>query len=407
MKILHVNKFFDLNGGAEVYMHELMRVQREAGHDVHVLSTRSPANLSSKDAPRFVARHEMGHSEGPTKDIIKAAAFFWNREAKRAMEEAIRDVKPDVIHLHNIYHHLSSSILSPIRKAGIPCVQTLHDLKLACPNYKMYTEGSPCERCKGGRYLEAVKHRCLSSGFLPNMLAAAEMGFTKVKQSYERTVHTFICPSDFMAEKMIEWGEPASKFTVVHSPVPSMDARAVRGGGYLLSVGRLSPEKGYEQLVHAARSAPDVTIKIAGTGPEEDRLRSYIDAHRMTNVELVGFKRGNDLVELYRNAEAYIACPIGYENLPLAVLDALGYGLPVLATRIGGLPEMVKDGESGFLVARGDTDAWHATLKRFSVLSSEEKTTMADASFAHGRDAFPDWSAHEAMIRGIYEGAVT
>jgi glycosyltransferase involved in cell wall biosynthesis len=405
MKILHVNKFFDLHGGAEVYMHELMRAQERAGHEVHAFSTRSPKNLPSTDASRFVTRHEMGRFEGPFADAVKAMDYLWNREAKRAMEHALRELAPDVIHLHNIYHHLSTSILAPIRRQRVACVQTLHDLKLACPNYKMYTEGAPCERCKGGRYTQAIVHRCMGSRLLPNVLAAVEMGYAKAMQSYERTVHTFICPSDFMAERMVSWGEPASKFLVARSPAPRHE-RASRGGGYLLAVGRLSPEKGYEELLHAARSVPEVHIRIAGIGPEEDRLRSYLRSENMKHVELVGFKRGAELIDLYLNADGFIASPVGYENAPLAVLDALGYGLPILATRIGGLPEMVEEGVSGYLVERANVDAWAATLKQFASLSSEARDAMADASYRLGRDRFPDWALHEQMISDVYETAI-
>lgn len=404
MRILHVNKFFDLHGGAEVYMHELMRRQREAGHDVHAFSTRSPSNLPSNDAGRFVTRYDLSKSNGPATDVKIAANFLWNREAKRAMGEALRDLKPDIVHIHNIYHHLSSSILSSIRKAGIPCVQTLHDLKLACPNYKMYTEGSLCERCKGGRYFEAVKHKCLSQSFLPNMLAAAEMGFTKVRQSYERTVSTFICPSTFMASKMIEWGEPAAKFTVARMAV-ERKPRAERGGGYLLAVGRLAPDKGYEPLIRAAAHVPSLKIKIAGTGPLEDHLRELMRTSDVGNIELVGFKRGADLDALYRGAEAFIACPIGYENAPLTVLDALGYGLPILATKIGGLPEMVEDEKNGYLVEHGSQDAWATTLKRFADLSEDSRTKMTTASIRLADERFPDWAGHLSQLARIYEAA--
>lgn len=406
MKILHVNKFFDLRGGADIYLQDLMRHQSEFGFEVHALSTRSPGNLPSRDASRFVTRYDLSKSDGAITDVKKAMNYLWNFEAKRAMEQSIREIKPDVIHLHNIYHHLSTSILSPIRRARIPCVQTLHDLKLACPNYRMYTEGALCERCKGGRYFEAVKHRCVSNSFLPNMLAALEMGMAKARQSYERTVHTFICPSQFMADKMIEWGEPASKFETILMPVTVPVAEATRGGGYLLAVGRLSPEKGYDQLVRAVSKVPNVKIKIAGIGPEEDRLKSVMRSLGVTNVELVGFKRGADLEKLYREAEGFIACPIGYENSPLSVLDALAYGLPILATRIGGLPEMVKDFHNGFLVEIGNTDAWTATLKRFVALTPEARSQMALASRERALNMYPDWKKHTGMVGHAYERAL-
>ncbi|MFH1078426.1 MAG: glycosyltransferase [Patescibacteria group bacterium] len=404
MKILHVNKFFDLNGGAEVYMHELMRAQADAGHEVHAFSTRSPKNLPSKDASRFVTRRDLSIREGAAKDVSKAAAFLWNREARHAMETALDDIQPDVVHLHNIYHHLSTSILAPIRKSGVPCVQTLHDLKLACPNYRMATEGALCERCKGGRYWEAVTHRCLFPSFAPNALAAFEMGFTKARQSYERTVRTFICPSRFMADKMAEWGEPASKMTVVRMPVTRRE-RAMRGGGYLLAVGRLSPEKGYEELMLAAGRVPGIRIKIAGIGPLEERLRDMMRREHIENVELVGFRRGEDLASLYREAEAFIACPIGYENAPLSVMDALGYGLPILATDIGGLPEMVTDGVNGYLIPHGNRDVWVATLKRFSALTDEARDRMASESTHLVEERFPTADRHLEQILSVYRGS--
>ncbi len=401
MKILHVNKFFDLTGGAEIYVHGLMKMQRESGDEVYAFSTRSPSNLPSKDAFRFVKRYDLSRSDGASTDARKAMNFLWNREALRAMEQTLDEVKPDIVHLHNIYHHLSSSILAPIRKRKIPCVQTLHDLKLACPNYRMYTEGALCERCKGGRYFEAVKHRCIWPSLLPNMLAALEMGMTKARQSYEKTVRTFICPSQFMADKMVEWGEPKSKFAVARSPVVRKEP-APRGGGYLLAVGRLSLEKGYEELIRAASRAPGVRIKIAGIGPLESRLRSQI-SETGAAVDLVGFKRGEELEDLYRNAEAFIACPIGYENAPLTVLDALGYGLPILASRIGGLPEMVDDGKNGYLVERGSVDAWTHALKRFGETRDPQREEMARQSVALADKSFPDWSGHVGEIRNIYE----
>jgi len=243
MKILHVNKFFDLRDGTDIYVHSLMERQARMGHEVHVLSTRAPSNVNTPDSRLFVERFDYGRREGALKDARKALAFVWNREARRAMRRAIQEFRPDVVHLHNIYHHLSTSILAEIRAAHLPCVQTLHDYKLACPNYKMFTEGAVCERCKGGHYFETIRHHCLWPSFAANALAACEMGLTKACQSYERTVRLFLCPSQFMADKMAAWGEPSPKLRVIPNPVEPALRMAMRDGNYILYAGRLSPEK--------------------------------------------------------------------------------------------------------------------------------------------------------------------
>jgi glycosyltransferase involved in cell wall biosynthesis len=178
---------------------------------------------------------------------------------------------------------------------------------------------------------------------------------------------------------------------------------ARRDGGYLLAVGRLSPEKGYEDLIRVAGRVPEVRLRIAGIGPVEDRMREAMRSEKVENVELVGYKRGADLAALYDGAAAFIASPVGYENAPLTVLDALGYGLPVLATDIGGLPEMVKDGANGYLIPHGSRDAWITALKRFASLSEDARSRMAEQS-RRIAESFPDWDRHVDLIRQVYEG---
>jgi glycosyltransferase involved in cell wall biosynthesis len=334
-------------------------------------------------------------------DIKKSAAFIWNTEAKRAMEQTIRDVRPDIIHLHNIYHHLSASILAPIRAARIPCVQTLHDYKLACPNYKMFTEGSPCERCKGGKYMEAVKHHCLTAGTAGNVLAAFEMGMTKAMQSYERTVRTFICPTQFMADKMIAWGEPPSKFTVVPNPADVSATPSLRDGGYVLAAGRLSQEKGLDVLIRAAAQVPDVHVRIAGIGPEEARLKSLAEELGARNVTFLGFLRGVELAEQRVHADAFAVPSVWYENAPLAVLEAMGEGLPVVASRIGGLPELVVDGENGILVEPGNVNEWARALKSIAACPKEVSDGMAAESRRRIETVFA-WDAHLSRLEEIY-----
>ncbi len=401
MRILYVNKFFDLHGGAEVYVHRLIKKQIAAGHEVHVFSTQSQKNQPSLDAARFVKRFDYSRSEGALRDAHKAVAFLWNREAKRAMTETLRDLRPDVIHLHNIYHHLSTSILAPIRQSRIPCVQTLHDYKLACPNYKMFTEGSVCERCKGRNYFESVVHQCLFPSTAANMLAAVEMGMTKLAQSYERTVKIFIAPSQFLADKMVAWGEPSSKFEVIPNPVDIPEVSASRDGNFLLAVGRLSIEKGFDTLIRAAARVPDVRIKIAGIGPEESRLKQLVKTLNAKNIEFVGFLRHDDLGEMRRRAMGLVVPSVWYENAPLAVLEALADGLPVIASRIGGLPELVEDGNNGFLFDAQSPEALAIAMKRFVTGDGCNPSAMAASSRHRAKERYT-WSMHMAALEALY-----
>ena len=404
MIILHVNKFFDFNGGAEVYMHGLMRYQEALGHEVHAFSTQSIKNLPSKDERFFVKRFDLSKREGLVTQAQIAANYLWNLEAQKAFGAMLDELKPDVIHLHNIYHHISTSILAEIRKRRIACVQTLHDYKLACPNYKMFTQGSVCERCKGGNYQEAIKNKCLSTSLAPNILAAAEMVMTKTVQSYERTVSVFLCPSQFMREKMIDWGEPSGKMRLARNPTDEIVEPAVRGGGYLLYIGRLSQEKGLESFLEAACLFPSVPVKLAGRGPLEPVLRAIVEKHGAKHIEFLGFVSPEDLVAIRHRAEALVLPTLMYENCSGAILEALASGLPCLVTRVGGNPELVEEGKEGFLVRPGDIEDWTRVLHRFMATPREVRDAMGQS----GRQkiqARHRWDQHALEVVEAYRDA--
>lgn len=403
MRILHVNKFFDRHGGAEVYLHGLMEHERHAGHEVHIFSTKSVGNLSSADAKYFVTRYDFDRREGAIKDFRKTVNFIWNAEARRSLARQIADVKPDVMHLHNIYHHLSSSVLEPIRAANIPCVMTLHDYKLANPVYGMFDRHGVCEHAKGRKYFEIVKRRCLTPDVFGNALAAFEMWMTKRDRRYERTVQKFLCPSKFMRAKMIEWGEPADQLMHLPNPIEVPADRARRGGGYLLYAGRLSFEKGLETLVEAASRVPSMHIKIAGRGPEERFLRRLIAEHHVANVELLGFIEPEDLAVLRDRAEAVLLPSVSYENASTSLLEGMAAGLPCIASDIGGNPELVEDGVDGLLVKPNNVNEWTRALERFVSLSDEARRIMGE----RGREkilAEHTWEEHLKRVMECYRG---
>ncbi|MFZ6015889.1 MAG: glycosyltransferase [Patescibacteria group bacterium] len=403
MKILQINKFFDLRGGAEVYMHSLISHLEKNGHELHAFATRSDKNLPSKDKSYFIKRNHYDKLEGPLTDIAKAKSFIWNSEASRSLEHQINEVKPDVIHLHNVYHHLSSSILAVILKHKIPCVQTLHDYKLACPNYKMFTQGSVCERCKGGKYYNAVLHQCLFSGYLPNILGAVEMSLTKLQQSYEKTVHAFICPSLFMKNKMQEWGEPPSKLTYIPNPTEiPMEVSGNRSSGPYVFIGRLYPEKGIEVLIRAVARISNIRLSIIGEGPEKFRLQSLANKIAPNRIHFLGFQSGEALKSLRQSARALCVPSIWYENAPLTVLEAMSEGIPVIASDIGGIPEMIQDGVTGFLALPNNIESWIDAINQMEAFSKNQRLDMGDSAREVARQKF-SWESHMRQIEKLYE----
>jgi glycosyltransferase involved in cell wall biosynthesis len=401
MKILHVNKFFNLRGGAEFYLHQLMAHQKKLGHEVHVFATRSEKESGLEDEKYFVKRHAYDKTEGPLKDLEKASDFIWNVEASKSFARMLADIKPDVIHLHNIYHHLSTSLLAVIRESKIPCVQTLHDYKLACPNYKMFTEGKACERCKGGHYSQAIRHDCLN-GFLFDLLAVGEMEMTKFRQSYERTVRTFICPSNFMKNKMAEWGEPPSKLRHLANPVEIPEKiSSERGIGPYVYIGRLSQEKGVEIIIRAFARVPGAELLVIGQGPEELNLQRLAGELSASNIKFLGFQTGEALLNYRSKAKALIMPTLMYENSSLAILEALAYGVPAIGSDIGGIPEMIKDGVNGFLVQSGKVDAWIESIEQMDSFDLPQRLEMGDA----GREiALKNhaWENHLKQLDDIY-----
>jgi glycosyltransferase involved in cell wall biosynthesis len=280
-------------------------------------------------------------------------------------------------------------------------VQTLHDYKLACPNYAMFTQGKACERCKGGHYCQAIRHNCLK-GFWPSALAATEMSLTKFDQAYERTVAAFICPSRFMQDKMRDWGEPPGK--LIHIPNPTDWPEQVahdRDTGPYVYIGRLSREKSVETLIKAAASLPEIEMSIIGDGPERQRLERLAYELAPHSVRFLGFESGEVLARHRRQARAMLLPTISYENSPLTVLEALAQGVPVIASNIGGIPELVKDGLSGLLVEPGNVDAWIDAFKQMQGFSSAQRLGMGDA----GREAVKRdhaWTNHLEKLQKVY-----
>jgi glycosyltransferase involved in cell wall biosynthesis len=288
--------------------------------------------------------------------------MLYSRSAEIGIEAVVKDFQPEVVHLHNIYHQLSPSVLRPLARAGIPSVMTLHDYKLACPTYQFLDHGKLCEACLGGRFYHAATHRCKDGSLAASLLATIESYAHGITHAYS-PVHLFIAPSRFLEAKMKEAGVFPDRMRLVNHFVDSAPiSTKTQAGGPFVFAGRLSPEKGVDVLIKAAALLPGVIVDVLGDGPSRAELEQLATDVAPGRVRFRGRVDKAAVHEAMRSATAVVVPSRWHENQPMTILEAFACGVPVLGTDLGGIPELVSDGENGFTVGPDDPAALAARM---------------------------------------------
>lgn len=381
-RLLNVNSYHYPRGGADNVYFRHAEMMASEGWENAFFAMHHPENLPSEWSEWFADELQLGHEYSVARKAVMATKVIWSFEAQRKLRGLLRAFRPDVAHLHNIYHHLSPSILPEFHAAGVPVVMTAHDLKLACPSNKMFNATGVCERCKGGNYLNVVRHACVQGSRAASAIVAVEAWTHRFLRSYARHLDRIVVPSRFFLEKFVEWGWARERF--VHIP-NWVDTDGVAcdpsPGAYFLYFGRLSGEKGIETAVRAAAAA-GVPLVVAGDGPLRPALERLV-AEAGADVRFLGFQRGEALAAHVRGSRAVLVPSECYENAPLALIEAYAAGKPVIGSRLGGIPELVDEDRTGWLFGAGDVDALAALLRRVRALPDETVRTMGAA--ARGR----------------------
>ncbi len=350
-----INKFFYRKGGSEAYMFDLMNLLKNNGHEIIEFSMKDEKNEPSEFADYFINHISFNKREGLWRDLKKALHLLYSFEAKKKLESLIKKEKPDIAHLHNFNFQLTPLILAVLKKHNIPVIWTMHDYHLICPNYKLFTQGAVCERCKVNKFYNCFKYKCIKNNSAMSFLAMLEMYLHKlILKSYDK-IDLFISPSKFLADKVKEWGIKPEKVKQLYNFIDLQKFQpSTELGDGLIYFGRLSEEKGLLTLLSAIQGLRDINLKIVGNGPQKSELEDYIKTNKLSKVELLGHKGGQELYDLIKKARLVVVPSIWYENNPIAVLEAFALAKPVVATYLGGLPELVKEGQTGFLFKAGD-----------------------------------------------------
>lgn len=405
MRVLLINNRHFHGGGADMVYFSTGELLEDAGHEVVFFSRQSEQaehyQLDNYFAPDF----EKGNI------LHRTAIYFKNYEAAEALDRLLTKEHFDIAHAHLMWGGLSAAIIPVLHKHGIPLVHTAHDYRMVCPAYLLKDgKGEFCERCKGGRFINCFKHRCAKGSMMQSGIMTAEMYYRNRKWHPAKDLDGFIFVSNFSRRKHIEFDERfAQANTMVLYNCPgeivkeSLDLSLDTFHSYCLFYGRLSEEKGIPTLIKAFEQFPQLKLKIVGTGPLEDELKKYCTEKGMTNIEFLGYKSGKELFDLVAGAK-YVCVPSEcYENNPMTIVEAYSLRTPVIGAAIGGISEIVGDGNTGYVFESGSVDSLIKALEKASGLDRKAYMQMKQEAFGFAAANFSREKHLERLVHFYQE----
>ena len=383
MKILLIDVYNYNKGGAETVCFNTGKMLEEHGHSVVYFTLKWLNNKPSPFSKYFPESKET--RVGPLKQVKNLINYFYHFEAAKKIEQLILDEKPDLAHIHLMWGQITPSIFPVLKKYHIPVLFTVHDYRIVCPAYTFRDgKGHICEACRGKNFYKCFTHTCCKGSKLMSAVMAAEQYFRNAFFNPARYIDGFIYVSNF-AKDIQEKYMPALKskpnITLYNfSTSISDNSKSMPADRYYLYFGRLSYEKGVRTLLGAFKDLPQCKLKVVGTGPKEAELRAFADNEKMQNVEFLGYKQGEELADLVRNAYFVIVPSEWYENNPMTIIEAYSVGTPVIGARIGGIPEIVVNGQTGFQFESGNVVDLKNTVLRSDVLDGKTYTEFSQGT---------------------------
>jgi glycosyltransferase involved in cell wall biosynthesis len=401
VKIVYANNHLYRRGGSERVMFDEAALVARRGHETLFFGHRHPSMNTAAYAELFPEPVDPGSVRGLSK-VLMAGRIVMNPGAASRFGRLLDLSRPDLVHAHNIYAGLTPRILDEATARGVPSVLTLHDYKLACPSYLMLCRGQVCDACVGGTFAHCLLRRCHKDSYFVSAVTMVEATFNALTGKWQQA-RFLICPSKFVRNTMIRHGLPAEKLRHVPNGIDLNEwSCGPADGGYLLYVGRISPEKGVDTLVRASVRSP-LPLRIVGDGPDRPRLEA-LAAKLGAAVHFEGQKDAPAVRALLHGAAALLVPSVCNENAPITIVEAMASGKAVVASNIGGIPEMVQDGETGLLVTPGDVESLRHAIATV-VANAAGREQMGRAGRERAEREF-SLEHHVERIFRVYEDAL-
>ena len=365
MKILLINKFLYPKGGDAISTLTTGELLVARGHKVIFWGMDHPKNPDYSYRELFVSYIDFNKPMSVLQRFRTTLRILYSFEAKKKIEKLIKKERPDIVHLNNFAHQISPSILDVFAKYRIPTVMTMRDYKMVCPTYSMLLDGKPCERCKNGKYYWCFLKNCTKSSYSKSLLNTLEMYLHhKILHIYDK-VDLIIATSKFLKEKHMEMGlrnkiAYLPNFISTKDYLPEFQWKEKS----MVYFGRLSRKKGLFTLLNAAAGL-DIQLKMIGDGEIRQDLEQKARSEGLNNVVFIGYKSGEDLKEEIKCSIATVLPSEWYEAFGRTIIESFALGKPVIGSRIGGIPELIKDGENGLLFEPGNSDDLRTKIEFF------------------------------------------
>ncbi|MGB0383971.1 MAG: glycosyltransferase family 4 protein [Ardenticatenaceae bacterium] len=386
-RILIIHNYYQQPGGERTAVRAQISLLQQQGHDV-LLYTEDNAEIKDYGLPQ---------------KALAIGRTIFSSKAYHQIQELVEQKRPAVAHIHNVFPLISPAIYHGLRQTGIPIVQTIHNFRFLCPNSFFFTQGQICERCKYGNTLNAIRYRCYRESYFASALYALSIGGHRKRGTFQQ-IDRFIALTEFAAQKLVE-----SQFT-------TRDKIAILGNflpeplpppgffddhePYVIFMGRLSAEKGVDTLIKAMAGVPNLKLKVLGVGPEAERLQA-LGQQLQGRVEFLGFVAGEKKWELLRRALAVVVPSVWYEHFPLTILESFAAATPVLASKLGSLPHIIREGETGLFTQPNDVKDMQSKL-RFLAANPQKSLKMGQAARAEVEARFVA-SVHYERLMQIYD----
>ena len=404
MKVLQINNVHYRRGGADAVYLNTAELLQQHGDEVVFFNMLKNGNLPCKDERYWVSSNES-RGGGVISRLRALRDFFDNPEAEKKLEKLVEAEHPDIAHVHLFWGMgISPSITRVLSKHHIPLVHTAHDYRMICPvALLMDNKGQLCEVCGGKHFYKAVLKGCSHNGRVATCIKVAEMYYHNRKFNPAKVLQGIIYVSNFSRNKHLEFMPSLRevKSTVLYNFSPVGGPRNTQRGDYFLYYGRLAQEKGLFTLLDAFRKNPALKLKMVGAGPLEEALKRQLP----TNVELLGTKYGEDLYDLVKGAQ-YVCVPSEcYENNPMTIVEAYSFGVPVIGSRLGGITEIIKDGETGFLFEHKNVETLSQCLVMAASLGDGRYYALCEAARDFAQKNFSREQHYEKLM-GFYKEVI-